>query len=93
MDNNKSQILKDDSEVAYQVTIPITIPSIGDYSIEGLKQELTAIAIKLINKKEQSKVSSTQYSSKLQHLRSLSRNTITAQDIKEDERLAYLISK
>lgn len=93
METKPTQSVHDDSEFAYQVTIPVTVPSIGDYSIEGLKQELTAFALNLIHKKSESKTKETCYSARLQHLRNMSRNSITAQDIEKDERLAYLLQK
>lgn len=77
------------------ITIPVSVPTMGSYTFEKLSQELTRYAISLVMPKQHAEQEPVhkEYSAKLQHLRQLSRNNITEQDLKEDDRLAYLMSK
>lgn len=55
-DDNEPMKVNDDS-LAYPqgITIPITLPSTGGYSVESLKKELTDFALKLLHKPTQEK--------------------------------------
>lgn len=51
---DEPSMLKEDMMVYSQgVTIPISLPSIGNYSVEHLKSELTAFALRLIHRSTQ----------------------------------------
>ena len=78
-----------------QITIPISIPAMGGYTREDLTRKLTDIAIKLVMYPNNPKPLNIEkeYSPRLQRLRSMSRDHITSQDILDDERLGYLLSK
>lgn len=77
----------------YGVTIQIKVPTMGNYSLEALTNELTEFAKKLILNKSKSSDMPKRYSSKLCHLREMSQNNISAEDINNDERLEYLLNK
>lgn len=55
MANKKYEIPEDDammvaeSATNYGITIPVTVPTTGGYTIEALKQELTEFAKKLVS--------------------------------------------
>lgn len=76
-------------------TIPVHVPTIGDYTVERLSDELSKIAIQLVMQSNTSRTSRSkkEYSQRLQRLRSMSHNYITPQEVIDDERLAYLLSK
>lgn len=42
------QMVNDDSVVEYNVTIPVTIPTMGGYTFDSLKRELTEFALQLV---------------------------------------------
>ena len=85
------------------VNIQIDIPNLGTYEMEELKHKLTAYAQNLIAASNTSKKQSiscqqsvnddVKYSARLNRLRKLCGREISAKDIQEDERLAYLIGK
>ena len=85
------------------VNIQIDIPNLGTYEMEELKHKLTAYAQNLIaasNTSKKQSISDQQsvnddekYSARLNRLRRLCGREISAQEIQEDERLAYLIGK
>lgn len=77
----------------YGITIPVTIPDVGGYTMEYLKRELTAFAMRLVRSGAKESPASVRYSNRLVHLRDMSINHITPEDVKDDERLAYLINK
>lgn len=77
--------------IDYGITIPVTIPSIGNYSVENLTRELTEFAMQLVASKKGTK--EKVYSSRLMLLRSMSHNHLTSEDLASDERLAYLVNK
>lgn len=85
------------------LNIQIEVPNMGIYEMEELKHKLTVYAKNLIT---ESKISEKQaisqqesvnenirYSERLNRLRRLCGRTISTQEIQEDERLAYLLSK
>lgn len=78
---------------SYGITIPVTIPTMGGYSLEYLTRELTDFAMQLIRTNKKVNHRERNYSKRLQHLRSMNINHITADDLSKDERLTYLISK
>lgn len=55
MANKKYELPEDDvvmvgeSAINYGITIPVTVPTTGGYTIEGLKQELTEFAKRLVS--------------------------------------------
>ena len=81
------------------VNIQIDVPNLGTYEMEELKHKLTAYARNLIaasNKTQPisqhlSSDEDLKYSARLNRLRRLCGREISAQEIQEDERLAYLI--
>ena len=85
------------------VNIQIDIPNLGTYEMEELKHKLTTYARNLIaesNKNKSQQVSQdmsfdedSKYSARLNRLRKLCGRVISAQEIQEDDRLAYLIGK
>lgn len=85
------------------VNIQIDVPNLGTYEMEELKHKLTAYAQNLIaasNSSDKPMVSQQQkvdvdmkYSARLNRLRRLCGREITSEDLIDDERLAYLISK
>ena len=85
------------------VNIQIDIPNLGTYEMEELKHKLTAYAQNLIAASNTSKKQSisdqqsvnddVKYSARLNRLRRLCGREISAQEIQEAERLAYLIGK
>lgn len=77
----------------YGITIPVTIPDVGGYTLEDLKRELTAFAMRLVRSGTKEQSPARQYSERLMHLREMSINRITTEDINNDERLEYLINK
>ena len=58
MANMKYNIPDEDSQMAaetsatYGITIPVTIPSLGNYSVEKLSSELTKFAMRLVKQDE-----------------------------------------
>lgn len=78
------------------ITIPVSVPTMGGYTVESLRQELTEYALKLVKcnqlKVEDVKVTKS-YSPRLQKLHSMSKMLITEEDIDADERLRYLLDK
>lgn len=101
MDNQKKynmeeavdQMVNDSSAIEYGITIPVTIPSIGGYTIESLKRELTEFAMRLVMQPKTTQSEGKHYSQRLLHLKALSHKSITPEDVKTDERLAYLLNK
>lgn len=77
----------------YGITIPVTIPTMGDYTLEALTHKLTDFALRLVAVNKEIECRKKQYSDKLLHLRSMSKNRLTTEDISQDERLAYIINK
>lgn len=85
------------------VNIQIDVPNLGAYEMEELKHKLTAYARNLIAASNYSKAQSVpqeqsadedlKYSARINRLRRLCGREISAQEIQEDERLAYLIGK
>lgn len=61
--------------------------------MEYLKRELPAFAMRLVRSGVKEPAASAQYSGRLLHLRDMSINHITREDVRDDERLAYLINK
>lgn len=58
-EENKSTMINEDAPAYLQgITIPITLPTTGDYSVEYLKKELTAFAEKLIRRPKPQNTSS-----------------------------------
>lgn len=50
-DDNEPMMVNDDASVYTQgITIPITLPSTGSYSVESLKKELTEFGMKLLRR-------------------------------------------
>lgn len=91
-EKDSAQTIVAESTQSYGITIPVTIPSLGGYSLDYLTKELTDFAMRLTrtDKKENHRKT---YSAKLQRLRSMSVNHITTDDLNNDGRLAYLINK
>lgn len=88
------QIVNDNSVTEYNVTIPVTIPTMGGYTFDSLKRELTEFALQLVmSPKGTIPQEEKHYTQRLQRLKALSRNSITPADIKDDDRLAYLLNK
>ena len=85
------------------LNIQIEVPNMGIYEMEELKHKLTVYALNLIaesNISEKQTISHQQsvnedkkYSERLNRLRRLCGRKISPQEIQEDERLAYLLSK
>ena len=85
------------------VNIQIDVPNLGAYEMEELKHKLTAYARNIMaesNKNKSQQVSQdmsfdedAKYSARINRLRRLCGRVISAQEIQEDERLAYLIGK
>lgn len=103
MDNQKKynieeevvdQMINDNSDMNYNVTIPVTIPTMGGYTFDSLKRELTKVALQLVmTSKDVVQKEEKHYTPRLQRLKALSRNSITSTDVKNDDRLAYLLNK
>ena len=68
MANKKYEITEDDNMMAaepatnYGITIPVTVPTMGGYSLEALKHELTEFARKLVSAQDVT-AEKTQYTS------------------------------
>lgn len=85
------------------LNIQIEVPNMGIYEMEELKHKLTVYAQNLIAEaknsekqeisKQQSVNENMRYSERLNRLRRLCGRRIFTQEIQEDERLAYLLSK
>ncbi len=85
------------------LNIQIEVPNMGIYEMEELKHKLTVYAQNLIAEaknsekqeisKQQSVNENMRYSERLNRLRRLCGRSISTQEIQEDERLAYLLSK
>lgn len=85
------------------LNLQIEVPNLGANEMEELKHKLTVYARNLIaesNISEKQTISHQQsvnedkkYSERLNRLRRLCGRTISTQEIQEDERLAYLLSK
>ena len=85
------------------LNIQIEVPNMGIYEMEELKHKLTVYARNLIAEEknsEKQEISQKQsvnenmrYSERLNRLRRLCGRRISTQEIQEDERLAYLLSK
>lgn len=88
------QMINDNTAMEYGVTIPITIPTMGGYTFDSLKRELTKIALQLVTPLNDGIQEETKhYTPRLQRLKALSRNSITSADVQNDDRLAYLLNK
>jgi len=74
MVNKKHNIPEEDSlmveetPASYGITIPVTIPSIGNYTMKRLKDELTEIALRLVSEDQDkdSKMSMADLDAKIQ---------------------------
>lgn len=81
------------------LNIQIEIPNMGIYEMEELKHKLTVYAKKLIAASDVSEITSTKdewsnkYSPRINRLRNLCGKGVSQEDIQEDERLSYLLSK
>lgn len=93
MEDVIGQTVNDNSAMEYNVTIPVTIPTMGVYTFDALKHELTEFAMRLVMHPKVTKEEGKNYSQRLQHLKAMSRNSITPADINDDDRLAYLLNK
>lgn len=94
MEEVVDQVVNDNSSMEYNITIPITLPTMGGYTFESLKRELTEIALQLVMPlKNGIQKDVKHYTPRLQRLKALSRNSITSADVKNDDRLAYLLKK
>lgn len=51
-DDKPMMVSEDVSAYPQSITIPITLPTIGSYSVEYLKKELTEFAVKLLRRSE-----------------------------------------
>lgn len=52
---NNDDMMVAESAPDYGITIPVTVPSTGGYSVEYLKKELTNFALKLLHPQTQEK--------------------------------------
>lgn len=98
MTKQEYDIKNDATQVAeevqtYGLTIPVIVPTTGDYTLEALKHKLTEYALQLVSTGKNNVEKKRAYSSRIQLLRSLNHNLITAEDLQNDEHLAYLINK
>lgn len=89
---DEPQVVNEPS-VPYGITIPVTIPTMGGYTLEALTHKLTDFALRLVAMDKDTEYKEKLYSDKLLRLRSMSRNRLTTEDISQDERLAYIINK
>lgn len=90
--DDEPQVVQETS-APYGITIPVTIPTMGGYTLEALTHKLTDFALRLVTVNTNVENKGKQYSDKLLRLRSMSQNRLTTEDISQDERLAYIINK
>ena len=48
-ENESAQAMAAESSPSYGITIPVTVPNIGSYTMSRLKEELTQIALRLVS--------------------------------------------
>ena len=48
-ENESAQAMAAESASSYGITIPVTVPNIGSYTMSRLKEELTQIALRLVS--------------------------------------------
>lgn len=84
------------AEYGTSITIPVSVPTMGGYTVESLSKELTEYALNLVKRKQAKVVDekvAKNYSQRLQKLHSMSKMLITKEDIDADEKLKYLLNK
>lgn len=83
------------AKVMPTLIIPVNVPTIGTFSFQKLKEELTEYANVLVSQVNPTEVKRVDkaYSPRLMRLHKMSQNNILLSDMESDDRLTYLLSK